>query len=118
MNRWERLCAFVLQRLSEPSTWAGIVTVVTGLGVSVSPERRDAIATIGTTIAGLLLMVAREGRSLPDNPSLPATIKGEMPDQKPPIVTPPPVSDLPTTKIDPKHVAIEPDGTLKADPPA
>lgn len=89
MNRWERVGAYILQRLGEPTTWAGISTIATALlGLNVPPEKQAAIVTLGTTVAGLLLMVAREGRSVPENPSLPTTIKGEMPEPKPPIVPP------------------------------
>jgi hypothetical protein len=86
----KRLAAYGLQRLGEPTTWAGIFLIGAGLfGWHPSPEKQAAITTLGLYIFGSLLIVAREGRNKPDNPSLPATIKGECPPQKPDIVTPP-----------------------------
>lgn len=85
---WQRIGAYLLQRGGEPSTWAGLVTVATALGVNWAPEKWQAISTIGAFIAGTLLAAAREGRNKPDNPSLPTTCKGEMPEPKPAIVPP------------------------------
>lgn len=88
MNRWQRVWAYILQRLGEPSTWAGIVAVITGLGMNVTPEKAEAIAMIGTTLSGILLMATREGANTATNPTLPAAVKGELPDPKAPIVPP------------------------------
>jgi hypothetical protein len=45
---------FVLARLSEPSTYKGIVLAATGLGLYVSPELAAAITSIGLGITGLI----------------------------------------------------------------
>jgi len=46
--------AFVLARLAEPSTWRGIILCAAGLGVSIAPERMDAIVSVGMLAAGII----------------------------------------------------------------
>ena len=45
---------FLLARLSEPSTYKGIVLALTGLGLYVSPELAAAITSLGLGITGLI----------------------------------------------------------------
>jgi hypothetical protein len=111
---WQRVGRYLLLRAKEPTTYAGLTVIATGLGIHISPDRWAAIATAGTFIAGFLLTVTKEGRNKPDNPSLTATLKGEMPPANPAIVPPAPTSDLPTTAIDPKRVPVAADGELQA----
>lgn len=112
---WQRIGAYVLLRLREPSTWSGIIGVATALtGWNISPEKQAAVITIGTTISFLLLIPAREGRVKADNPSIGATISGEMPPAKPAIVPPASTSDQKTVAIDPQHVPVAADGELQA----
>jgi hypothetical protein len=52
---------FLLRRLREPSTWAGIVTVITALaGWQLDDAQRDAIVLAGTSLVGLLLVFTKE----------------------------------------------------------
>ena len=44
---------YILNRLSEPSTWRGIVLILTALGTTLSPEQREAITTAGLGLVGL-----------------------------------------------------------------
>lgn len=98
---WQRVGGYTLQRLGEPTTWAGITIIVTGVtGVTVQPELQAAIVSFGSGIAGILLMAAREGRNKPDNPSLPTACKGEMPQPKPAIVPPSTDGMKPVSKSD------------------
>lgn len=43
---------YLIARLSEASTWRGIVLILTALGVSLSPEQAEAIVTVGLAVAG------------------------------------------------------------------
>lgn len=43
---------YLIARLSEASTWRGIVLLLTALGVSLSPEQAEAIVTVGLAVAG------------------------------------------------------------------
>lgn len=48
-------------RLREPSTWAGIVTLVSGaLHMGVSDAMAQAIAAIGVAVGGLVAVVMEE----------------------------------------------------------
>lgn len=51
----------VWRRLAEPSTWAGIVALVTGiLGVTLEPDQREAIIAVGVALVGALSVFIRE----------------------------------------------------------
>jgi hypothetical protein len=45
---------FAVARLSEASTYRGIVLALTGLGVYVSPEAAAAVTSLGLGITGLI----------------------------------------------------------------
>ena len=45
---------WVLARLREPSTWRGIVWLLTVLGLAIKPDQAEAIVTAGIALAGLL----------------------------------------------------------------
>ena len=42
-------------RLKERSTWAGLIVLVSMAGVQLSPEQKEMIVTIGTTLVGLVM---------------------------------------------------------------
>jgi len=44
----------ILDRLSEPSTWRGIVALLTALGISISPEQMQLIITAGLALIGAI----------------------------------------------------------------
>ena len=45
---------YVIQRLAEPSTWRGIVALVTAAGISLSPEQAAAITAAGLAVIGVV----------------------------------------------------------------
>ncbi len=45
---------FVFARLSEPSTWRGLILCAAGLGVSLAPDKLDAIVSVGMLAAGII----------------------------------------------------------------
>ena len=55
----QRILGFLLLRLQEPTTWRGIVLVLTATGTSFteSPEMATAVITFGMLAAGLIGMV-------------------------------------------------------------
>ena len=55
--------AYLLARLQEPSTWRGIMLIVTALGTALSPDQQEAIVAGGLLVAGLI------GAALPDQKS-------------------------------------------------
>lgn len=51
---------WILDRLHEPTTYAGIFAVLTSLGVSVAPDLADAIMSMGIAATGLALVIIKE----------------------------------------------------------
>ena len=56
---------WLLNRLSEPSTWRGLVWLATAAGLSLRPDQAEAIGIAGMALAGLL------GAFLADTPNAP-----------------------------------------------
>lgn len=52
---------WVLDRLSEPSTWRGLVGLLTGAGVVLSPELSGQIIAVGLAVIGLINVIRKEG---------------------------------------------------------
>ena len=75
------LIEFVLNRLKEPSTWRGIILVLTVSGVALDPDQKEAIITAGVSIVALV------GVFSPDRPINP--LKKPMPTIDPNDVVPP-----------------------------
>lgn len=46
--------AFILDRLSEASTWRGLMAMVTAGGVAISPEQAEAVIAAGLAVIGAL----------------------------------------------------------------
>ena len=45
---------YILARAKEPSSWRGLILLLTAIGVPVAPEMANAIVTIGLGVAGLV----------------------------------------------------------------
>ena len=45
---------YVIDRLKEPSTWRGIILILTAAGVPIAPEMQTVIISAGLALAGLL----------------------------------------------------------------
>ncbi|WP_168220225.1 hypothetical protein [Azospirillum thermophilum] len=43
---------YILDRLSERSTWLGLIALASALGVAVTPDQAAAITSAGTALAG------------------------------------------------------------------
>lgn len=54
--------AYILARLKEPSSWRGVVLLLTSLGITLSPEQAEAIIAIGMAVAGAVGVFAPDGR--------------------------------------------------------
>lgn len=54
MGRMEKLKAYLLARAQEPSTWRGLVLIVTACGVALSPAQSEAIVSAGLLLAGVI----------------------------------------------------------------
>lgn len=51
---------YILQRLTEPSTWRGIILILTSAGVGIEPAMADAIIGAGIGLAGLIGVVTAD----------------------------------------------------------
>lgn len=51
---------YIVARLSEASTWAGIGTALLGMGVSLPPGVLQNVTLVGTGIAGLVAILVPE----------------------------------------------------------
>ena len=49
---------YILDRAKEPSTWRGLILVLTALGVPLAPALSEAIIAAGLAIAGLVGVVS------------------------------------------------------------
>lgn len=50
---------YILARAKEPSTWRGIILLLTALGVPVAPALADHIVTAGLGLAGIIGMTTK-----------------------------------------------------------
>ena len=49
--------------LKQPTTWAGITSIIAAFGITISPELATEIASTGAAVAGLLLVIFNENKS-------------------------------------------------------
>lgn len=45
---------WIYERLSERSTWLGLVSLGTALGLTLSPDQKDAVIGAGLSLGGLI----------------------------------------------------------------
>jgi hypothetical protein len=57
---------YILARLSEPSTWKGVVWIATAFGLALSPDQQEAIASFGLTLVGLISVFIERGNAHTD----------------------------------------------------
>lgn len=60
---WAAGGRFILSRLREPSTWAGIGVVLGALGLTLTEIQAQALAYTGSAIAGLIATVLPDSRA-------------------------------------------------------
>lgn len=51
---------WIVDRLQEPSTWRGVITAATALGVALSPDLKEATITAGVSLFGLVEVLRKE----------------------------------------------------------
>jgi hypothetical protein len=56
-----KIVNIVIERLSENSTWRGVILVVTALGLRLEPELQNQIVAAGLSLVGLINIV-RKGK--------------------------------------------------------
>jgi hypothetical protein len=56
-----KIVNFVLERLSENSTWRGIILIATAVGVKLEPALQESIIVAGLGLVGLINVI-RKGK--------------------------------------------------------
>lgn len=56
-----KIVNILLERLSENSTWRGLILVATALGVKLDPELQNQILVVGLGLVGLINVI-RKGK--------------------------------------------------------
>lgn len=56
----KRLYNWVLERARERSTWLGLITLLTVLGINISTAQQDAVVTAGVALAGAVMAFSRD----------------------------------------------------------
>lgn len=51
---------WIAERARERSTWLGITSLLTALGVGLSPELTEAIVTAGVAVGGIIVAVTSD----------------------------------------------------------
>ena len=51
---------YIIDRLSEPSTWRGLISVLTALGIKVRPDLTEAIISSGLAAMGIINVFRKE----------------------------------------------------------
>lgn len=54
---------YILERLKEPSTWRGILAMVTAVGVKLHPEMQEAIISAGLALIGMVNIFREERKA-------------------------------------------------------
>jgi hypothetical protein len=55
---------WLILRLSEPSTWRGIIGLLTALGIKISPDLQNSIIAAGLSLMGLINILIAEKRPI------------------------------------------------------
>jgi hypothetical protein len=51
---------YITERLNEPSTWRGVISLITGLGVKLRPDLAESIISAGLALMGVINVVRKE----------------------------------------------------------
>lgn len=58
----KRLTDFSIERLREPSTWRGILAILTACGVMISPEQAEKIIAGGLALIGIVGATTKDSK--------------------------------------------------------
>ncbi len=53
---------YIVARLLEPSTWRGIISLLTLAGLKIAPEQADAVLTAGVSVYSAVNIFRRENK--------------------------------------------------------
>lgn len=70
------IVSYLVEKLKEPSTWRGIIWIVTAFGLVLEPEQKEAVVAFGMTLAGLIGVFVEKGNPR-TNEEITAIVKDE-----------------------------------------
>jgi hypothetical protein len=53
---------YIVARLLEPSTWRGVISLLTLAGLKIAPEQADAVLTAGVSVYSAVNIFRRENK--------------------------------------------------------
>lgn len=51
---------YILARTKERSTWMGIISIVTAVGMALTPDQTEAVISTGIALAGLIAVFTKD----------------------------------------------------------
>ena len=60
MIQIKKILGFIAERMQERSTWLGLISLATALGMALSPEQKESIVTAGIAIAGAVAAFSKD----------------------------------------------------------
>ena len=54
---------YILARAKEPSTWRGVLFLLTSAGIGIAPELATLIVSVGTGVAGILGVITADKKA-------------------------------------------------------
>ena len=67
---------YLLERLKEPSTWRGLLALLTAVGVKLHPEMQEAILATGLALIGMINVFRKESNDTKPAAN-PASVAGD-----------------------------------------
>jgi hypothetical protein len=67
---------WMLERLSEQSTWRGLIGLLTASGITLAPDYQNAIIALGLAIIGLINVIREEKPSQTIITTAPVSVTG------------------------------------------
>jgi len=68
---------YLLDRLKEPSTWRGLLALLTAVGVKLHPEMQEAILATGLALIGMINVFRKESNDTKPAAN-PASVAGDQ----------------------------------------
>lgn len=59
-ERYSEAMRYILDRLKEPSTWRGLISLVAIFGIKIAPEQAETIMTAGVSIYSAINILRKE----------------------------------------------------------
>jgi hypothetical protein len=51
---------YITNRAKERSTWLGLIAILSGVGITLQPDMRDAVVSLGAAIGGFIAVMTKD----------------------------------------------------------